>query len=303
VRHVPKHASKVRMTAGDATLLSDRGVVAVTGPDAAKLLQGLVTNDVADLKPGQAVFAGLLSPQGKILSDFLVVAVSDGFLIDVARDKATELVKRLSLYRLRSKAEISDRSAEFSIVAGWGGEPVPPTPSIVYRDPRLSELGWRGIAAATDPVVSNGHRAGDYHAHRIALGVPEGGRDYAYGDTFPHEALFDQLHGVSFEKGCYVGQEIVSRMQHRGTARKRIVPVRGEADLPAPGTPVSAGGVEIGMLGSNAARDGLALVRLDRAAEFKSKGVPLTAGDVTVTLAKPAFATFTLEPQQPASQS
>ncbi len=294
------------MTAPHATLLTDRGVVAVTGPDAAKLLQGLVTNDVDDAKPGEAVFAGLLSPQGKIQFDFFLVQIGDGFLIDVARDRAVDLVKRLTLYRLRSKADISDRSAELAVVAAWGDAAVAPSAATVaYRDPRLPGLGWRGIAPVAVVADHSGQEASEraYHARRIALGVPEGGRDYAYGDAFPHEALFDQLHGVSFDKGCYVGQEIVSRMQHRGTARKRIVPLRGEADLPAPGTPITAGGVEIGVLGSTAGREGLGLVRLDRAAEFKGKGVPLMAGDVTVTLAKPSFATFELEPQPAASQS
>ena len=132
----------------------------------------------------------------------------------------------------------------------------------------------------------------DYHAHRIALGVPEGGRDYAFGDTFPHEALFDQLNGVDFEKGCFVGQEVVSRMQHRGTARKRVVGVEGERPLPAPGAEILAGNIPIGTLGSVDGKSGLALVRLDRAEDAKAQGIPLRAGDVAISLRIPPFARF-----------
>ena len=125
-----------------------------------------------------------------------------------------------------------------------------------------------GCAAATEQ---------DYHAFRIGLGVPEGGRDYAFGDTFPHEALFDQLGGVDFEKGCFVGQEVVSRMEHRGTARKRIVPVESRMPLPAPGTNIEAGGMEIGTLGSVSGSSGLALVRLDRVEDALARGQGITA--------------------------
>ena len=290
------------MTVPSYAQLTDRGAVSVAGPDAEKLLQGLVTNDPPSAI-GTAAFAGLLSPQGKILFDFFIVRIADGFLLDVARDKAADLVKRLTLYRLRSNVQIADRSAGVAVAAAWGeqGTSSPGEASSVvarYADPRLPAMGQRVIQSSNaEPDRS----AAAYHAHRIALGVPEGGRDYVFGDTFPHEALFDQLHGVSFEKGCYVGQEIVSRMQHRGTARKRIVQVTAETDLPQPGTDVLAGEVVIGTLGSVNDRAGLALVRLDRAAEFKAKGIALTAAGVSLTLHKPAFATFALEPQPAAA--
>lgn len=291
------------MTVQSYAQLTGRGIVSVMGPDAEKLLQGLVTNDLPHAT-FEATFAGLLSPQGKILFDFFIVRVAEGFLLDVARDKAPELVRRLTLYRLRSDVQIADRSNDFVVAAGWGtfadaGDA--PLAGIVatFTDPRLPELGRRNISDASQTPVHSGNTACDaaYHAHRIALGVPEGGRDYAYGDTFPHEALFDQIHGVSFDKGCYVGQEIVSRMQHRGTARKRIVQVTGQRALPESGTEILAGTVAIGALGSIDGSNGLGLVRLDRAAEFKAKGIDLTAGGVPLTLRTPAFATFLLEPQ------
>jgi folate-binding protein YgfZ len=283
------------MTAPRQALLTDRGVVAVTGEDAEKLLQGLVTNNVAGLAPGCLVFAGLLSPQGKILSDFVMQRSGDGFLLDVAQDRAADLAKRLTLYRLRSKVDIEDRSQDFAVVAAWGAEP---DAGMGLRDPRLAALGTREIVEAGAAPAHGSHTDAEaaYHTHRIALGVPEGGRDYAYGDAFPHEALYDQLNGVSFDKGCYVGQEIVSRMEHRGTARKRIVMIEGAVELPDSGSDVKAGDVVIGILGSTAGRRGLALVRLDRAGEFIAKGIPLKAGDVAVTLHKPPFAAFSMEP-------
>ena len=220
-----------------------------------------------------------------------------GFLLDVARDKAADLVKRLSLYKLRANVEIRDASSELVVFAMWGGNPTSNTRPDV-TDPRLAELGIRFIALADavkdHEAASNGESVppADYHAHRISLGVPEGGKDYAFGDAFPHEALFDQLHGVSFEKGCYVGQEVVSRMEHRGTARKRVVPVVAEAPLPAMGTEITAGDQLIGTLGSSAGNRGLALLRLDRAAEMQTKGADLMAGPVKVNIELPPWAKF-----------
>ena len=270
-------------------LLPDRGVVSVTGEDAAKFLDNIITNDMALLGTQSAIFAGLLSPQGKILFDFFVVKHSDGYLLDVAKDKAAELAKRLSMYKLRAKVAIADVSEQRAVIVRQDchiGEH-----AICIVDPRDKSL-WnrcllldsKAFGGALMLVTNKGWGTpDDYHAHRIALGVPEGGRDYAFGDAFPHEALFDQLHGVSFTKGCYVGQEIVARMEHRGTARKRVVRVTADAPLPPTGTEIKAGEVAIGTMGSAAGNLGLAMLRLDRAAEFEAKGVPLTAGGVTIS--------------------
>jgi hypothetical protein len=269
--------------------LPNRGIVAVNGSDAMKLLQGLVTNDVALLDTQPAIYAGLLSPQGKILFDFIVVKTPDGALIDVARDQAAALVKRLTMYKLRAAVTIAEVSAEHAVVAVFGPD-ARFEQGIVYSDPRLPDLGLRAIVDPKDAVAVNSDAA-DYQDFRVGLGVPEGGRDYVFGDAFPHEALFDQLHGVSFTKGCYVGQEIVSRMEHRGTARKRIVPVHADAPL-VEGATVMAGDVEIGRLGSVAGSRGLALLRLDRVDEFAAKGVPLTAEGAPITASIPAWAHF-----------
>jgi tRNA-modifying protein YgfZ len=278
-----------------AALLADRAVLRVTGTDARKFLQGMLTNDVGKLSDGGAMHAGLLTPQGKILFDLFVVAANEDFLIDVTRDKMGELIKRLGLYRLRSKVEMKEE-LEIKVAVVWGGSPRLPEDAISYPDPRLAALGSRVLlsgASASGLGCAHATEA-EYHAMRIKLGVPQGGADYSFGDTFPHEALFDQLNGVDFKKGCYVGQELVSRMEHRGLARKRIVPVEGEAELPPSGTPVTAGGVAIGTLGSSSGVSGLALIRLDRAEEALAKGGALKAGEVTITLRQPEFARFSV---------
>lgn len=271
-------------------ILPDRTAVTVKGEEASAFLQGLLTNDLSQLAPDRAVHAGLLSPQGKILFDVIATRTADGLALDVARDKAAELAKRLMLYKLRAKVEIADRSADLGIVAVWEPTPDLQLMNAEYTaDPRLSALGYRGLyrLGTEDALLrtpgAEPAAAEAYHAHRIALGVPEGGKDYPFGDTYPHEALFDQFHGVSFSKGCYVGQEVVSRMQHRATVKKRVTPVAAGAPL-VPGTPVKAGDVEIGTIGSVSGSRALALLRLDRAEEFQEKGVPLLAGGTMVTI-------------------
>jgi folate-binding protein YgfZ len=277
-----------------ASVLPSRGVVRVRGADAPKYLQGLITNDIGKAQGTSTIHAGLLSPQGKILFDFLVVPERDGFLLDVAKDKAAELVQRLLFYRLRAQVEIVEEPA-LKVAAAWGGAPRLPDRVVVYADPRLAELGARMMLPEIADLAALGcelRSEADYHSLRISLGVPEGGRDYAFGEAFPHEALFDQLQGVDFAKGCFVGQEVVSRMEHRGTARKRIVPVVGEAPLPQPGTSIEADGVPLGELGSVSGASGLALIRLDRAEEALAGGKSLTARGVKIALRRPSFARF-----------
>src|SRR5262245_29550109 len=282
------------MSQCNAALLYDRTVVRVTGPAARNFLQGLITNDIDKAKPGGAIHAGLLTPRGKILFDFFVVPAADGFLLEVAKTKAGELAQRLGFYRLRAHIEIAE-DPSFTIAASWGAPAKLPQGAIAYADPRLSGLGHRILLPPHADVSDLGCALAsehEYHARRVALGVPEGGRDYSFGDTFPHEAMFDQLAGVDFNKGCFVGQEVVSRMEHRGTARKRIVGVDGEGTLPSSGSEITAGGVGIGTLGSVSGNSGLALLRLDRAEEAKVAGQPLRAGEVTVVLRIPAWAHF-----------
>jgi tRNA-modifying protein YgfZ len=297
-------------TGAKIAVLADRGVVRVAGEDAAKLLQGVITNDMDLLLARPAIHAALLAPQGKILFDFFVAKSADGFLLEAAADKTAELAKRLSLYRLRAKVEIEDRRDDYRVFALWGGaaDICGDTAGIVsFRDPRLAALGVRVLATAQFAAIAAAKHvrqalAEDYHAHRIALGVPEGGKDYAFGDVFPHEADLDQLHGVSFAKGCFVGQEVVSRMQNRASVRKRVMPVVGDAPLKA-GAAVVAGAAVIGTVGSVAGAHALALVRLDRAAEAAAKGDRLMAGGVVIALRKPDWASFGLDPAVAAGAS
>jgi hypothetical protein len=277
-----------------AAFLADRFVLRVAGEDARKFLQGLITSDINALEECSAVHAGLLNPQGKILFDFFVVAADGAFLIDIAKEKASELRQRLGFYRLRAAVRIAEEPA-FKVAASWGDRPRLPGGAIAYADPRLPDLGFRVLLPSNADVAELGCAPAteeNYHALRIGLGVPEGGRDYAFGDTFPHEALFDQLRGVDFAKGCFIGQEVVSRMEHRGTARKRIVPVEGDGPLPAPGTSIEAGGVVIGTLGSVHGTSGLALIRLDRAGEALSRGALIQAAGAALTLGRARWAHF-----------
>ena len=279
-----------------AALLQRRGVIRVAGVDARKYLQGLITNDIAKAQDGRAIHAGLLNPQGKVLFDFFVVAANGGYLLDVVKDKSGELTKRLNFYRLRAEVDIVDEPS-LAISAAWGGEPHPCKDTVVYPDPRLPELGFRLTLRADTSAAELGcspASEADYDTNRIRLGVPEGGLDYGFGEAFPHEALFDQLNGVDFAKGCYVGQEVVSRMEHRGTARRRIVPIESEATLPLSGSSIEVGNMPIGTIGSVSGASGLALVRLDRAEEALARGIPLTAAGVKLRIRQPSFAKFSV---------
>jgi len=273
-----------------AAFLADRGVVSVSGEDAAGFLQGLLTNDVEKLAPGAARYAALLTPQGKILFDMIVVRAPDAggpvFLIDCSAGQAADLAKRLGFYKLRAKVAIADESATRAVVAFWGGEPGAIEGGIRYADPRDPRLGWRAILprAAADAVGSE--HAAEYEALRIGAATPKGGVDFAYGDAFPHDVNLDLLNGVDFDKGCYVGQEVVSRMKHRGTARKRIVRVKLAGPPPDPGAPVMDRELAVGTLGSSSGREALGLLRLDRVEDAAAAGRTLSAGGVALTLAE-----------------
>jgi len=270
-----------------AAMLEDRGVVSVTGADAAGFLQGLLTNDVERLEPGQACYAALLTPQGKILFDMIVVRAPDAggaaFLLDCTASQAADLAKRLGFYKLRAKVAVADESADRGVIAGWGEQLENAAGGVVYRDPR-APLGWRAILPRDKAAAVGAGHVHDYEGMRIALAVPKGGVDFAYGDAFPHDANLDSLNGIDFGKGCYVGQEVVSRMKHRGTARKRVARVKVAADAPPPGTPVFDGQLTIGTLGSSSGREALAMLRLDRVEDAKAAGRVLSAGGVGVTV-------------------
>ncbi|MBL8895857.1 MAG: folate-binding protein YgfZ, partial [Rhizobiales bacterium] len=235
--------------------------------------------DVEGLEPGAAGYAALLTPQGKILFDFLMQRQEDGLLIDCATSQREALLKRLGFYKLRAKVAIAPREDLMVAVAEV------PAPSL-FADPRLAALGFRGF--------STGDFAGatTYEARRIALGIADSEADIGSGELFPHEANLDQLNGLSFTKGCYVGQEVVSRMEHRGTARTRILPLKLEGKAPAKGTPIQAGAKQVGTMLSSAGDHALGLLRLDRLADAAAAGDRLLTDSVPVHVIKPAFARF-----------
>jgi tRNA-modifying protein YgfZ len=279
-----------------AAFLPDRGVIKVSGSDARNFLNGLVTTDVTLLQPGSGRFGALLTPQGKITVDFLITEApaghGGGFLIDCPRALAQAFAEKLRFYRLRAKVEIENLSDELGVLASWGGDPSL-EPELAFADPRNLALGWRilvpaGLAQkAADVIGAEMVDSTAYEAHRIASGVPRGGLDFTYGDAFPHETNMDRLHGVDFDKGCYVGQEVVSRMQHRGTARTRTVRIVLDGPAPEPGAAILAGDKPVGTMGSTAGQLGLALIRIDRAADALGAGTPLTSGGLAIRLAEP----------------
>ena len=287
-----------------AALLPERGIIKVVGDDARKFLHGLVTTDMLGLAPGTARFGALLTPQGKIIADFFVTealqADGGGFFLDSPRALAVTLVDKLNLYKLRAKVLVEDLTEILGVLAVWDGQDTTKgcaaKQGLTYADPRLPALGFRVMirphraTAAASELGAALVGAEDYEAHRIALGVPRGGVDFVYGDAFPHEADMDQLGGVDFAKGCYVGQEVVSRIEHRGIARTRAVALRYDGAAPASGAPVTAGERQVGTMGSAARGRGIALVRLDRVAEAEQTA--LAAGGIPIRLIKPDWARF-----------
>ena len=277
------------MSQARIALLADRGVVSVTGPDAREFLDNLITNDMALLDGATAIHAGLLTPQGKILFEFFVVRTEAGYLLETSLDQTAALAKRLAMYKLRARVDVKDAAGEVVVAASIGDVRARPQGAIAFVDPRSDRLGDRVLIPAPlvgDVLARMGAQrmAPDgYTALRIRAGVPEAGIDYKLGDTFPHEADFDWQAGVSFTKGCFVGQEVVARMQNKTVVRKRVVKVSGAAAL-AGGSEVRVGEAAIGTIGSVAGTDALAMLRLDRVAEAIDKGQVVTSGGAAVTV-------------------
>ena len=284
-----------------AALLVERGVVKVAGDEARAFLHGLVSTDMLELRPGGARFSALLTPQGKIIADFIATEApakdGGGFFLDVPRERVKALVDKLNLYKLRSRVMVEDLSEVLGVLAAWGGTGAS-SAGLAYPDPRLPALGVRVMlpphraAGAAKSLGAALVDAEQYEAHRIALGIPRGGVDFGYGDAFPHEADMDQLGGVDFAKGCYVGQEVVSRVEHRGIARTRAIAMSYDGAAPPTGAAITAGGRQVGTMGSAAEGRGLALLRLDRVAEALSRGEELLAGEVRLRPIKPDWARF-----------
>lgn len=283
------------MVRGHIAELTRRAVASVSGPEADTFLGGIVTNDLADICADRAGYGALLTPQGKILFDFIVYRDAERLLFDLPRSAVANFVRRLGFYKLRANVEIHDLSETHRVAAAWGCAHKPAIDDLVAADPRLRSLGFRIVATADRPIAAEGYDLADeraYDAHRIALGIPEGDVDFEYGELFPHDVDMDQLAGIAFDKGCYIGQEVVSRMQHRGTARRRIVQILSASPMPPTGAEILADGKPVGSVASSSGHSGLALVRLDRVKEAIDAGVSLLVRGMPVEIVIPRWARF-----------
>ena len=277
------------------SLLPHRSVIAVGGPDRVEFLQGLVSNDTTRVDPQHAIWAALLTPQGRFLNDmFLVDDGSGTLLLETERDRAAALARKLSMYKLRSKVTVEDRSTALEVAVAWGAgiEALLPLDGVVaFVDPRLAELGVRVIGPAGSVaalLAAKGLEAAPVEAwdeRRLALGVPDGSRDLVVEKALLLENGFDELNGVDWKKGCYMGQELTARTKYRALIKKRLFPVRVEGALPPPGAPIHLGTEEVGEMRSGAGGRALALLRLDAA----RGGQPLTAGDAKLVAEIPGW--------------
>ncbi len=271
-----------------AALLDNRGIIEISGPDAADWLQGLITNDIGKADANETCFAALLSPQGKILFDFMIhrQSAADGpvYFIDCAADQCPALAKRLALYRMRAKVQIADRLQQLAVLAIWDTDN--PGDENARRDSRHPALGWRLVCEkeALPEAFAQLETSSAYHSLRVTCGVPEGGRDFSWGEIFPHDANMDELGGIDFQKGCYIGQEVVSRVQHRGSARKRFRKVGFAAGTPREGSPIVAGETELGAIASIAGQEALALIRTDRATASTAAGERPSADGIALEI-------------------
>lgn len=283
------------MSARPFCLLPQRSVIAVGGADRVDFLQGLVSNDIARVTPQAAVWAALLTPQGRFLNDMFVADDGAGtLLLETERERAAGLARKLSMYRLRSKVTVEDRAEALEVAVAWGPEATTLLPldgAVAFADPRLPDLGVRVIApagTASHLLEARGFAAAPPQAwdeRRLSLGVPDGSRDLPVEKALLLENGFDELNGVDWKKGCYMGQELTARTKYRALIRKRLFPVRVEGPLPAPGATVHQGGEEVGELRSGAGDRALALLRLDAV----RSGTPLSAGDAKLVAEIPGW--------------
>lgn len=262
-------------------LLTDRAVLAVYGEDARTYLQGIITNDIRKVTPDNAVFSALLSPQGKYLFEFFIIEHDGALLLETDKARLPELIKRLSMYRLRAKVTFEEKP-EWNVAAIWGKANMQRADSITYTDPRHPALGQRILYKM--PAFT-GMDEGDYEAHRLSLGIPEGGKDLIVDRSILLEYGYDHLNAIDFTKGCYVGQEVTARSKHRATLHKYIHCVAAEKPLPPAGTVITSNGRELGDMRSSSGTIGLAVLRKEDAALSPQ----LDAGGITIRAQLPAW--------------
>jgi len=291
------------------TILESRAPLAVTGDDSRDFLQGLISNDTSKVTPDRTLYAALLTPQGKYLFDFFIGEMDGGLVLDCEAARLPDLIKRLTMYKLRAKAELTDRSTDLVVAAVTGdgaaealgllsddtGATVPFGGGIAFIDPRLSAMGARAILPRDSAVNSleaaglSAAAAAEFEARRLELGLADGSRDLIVEKSTLLESGFDELNGVDWQKGCYMGQELTARTKYRGLVKKRLVPVSVDGPLPEPGTPVLRDGREAGELRSGVGDQALALMRIEQL-EDSDNPLPFTAGDATLHPRLPAWA-------------
>lgn len=302
-----------------ATVLADRGVIRLDGPEAREFLQGLVSNDVRRVGPERAIYAALLSPQGKYLFDFIIAEHDGALLLDTEAARLADLIRRLTMYKLRAKVTVADASGQFAVAAAFGPDTLASlgfdaaaeagsarafagsagafAGGVATVDPRLASLGGRlilprdGVEASFAAANLGPGTADEWDAWRLGLGVPDSSRDILIDKSFLLESNFEEMNGVDFNKGCYVGQETTTRSKFRGNVRKRIFRVEAaEGTVPPPGTPLMGAGVEagslreVGIMRSGRNGQGLAMVRLE---ELATAGGTLTAEGISLRAIKP----------------
>lgn len=287
--------------------LDDRGVLAVSGDDARAFLQNLVTNDIEKVTPGQAIYAALLTPQGRYLHDFFVIEMDGVLFLDVAKKKLEDLQARLLKYRLRSKVDVDDVSGIFRVIAllgdgphdsqalrGFEGRGGPFANGFCYVDPRYAGIGVRALVPkdAFAMFDAAGFQANDrmaYETLRLLFGIPEGLFDLQPEKSLPMESNFDLLNAIDWKKGCYIGQELTARMHYRALLKKRLLPVGIEGDVPSFGTPIFYEGEEIGEMRTGMGEQGIALLRLESVLASVKADVPLRAGETRLTPQHPPW--------------
>ena len=299
------------MKRNNYAILEERGVLAVSGPDARPFLQGIISNDIDRVGPDRAIYATLLTPQGKFLHDFFIVEVDATFLFDCEGARLEDLERRLTYYKLRAKVTFEARTEHYfaAVLIGDGalttlglaaaeGSAAPFAGGGVYTDPRLSAVGARAVlprdggAAALEAAGFTPTSAAAYDRLRLEHALPDGSRDMAVDKGFLLENGMEELNGIDFDKGCYVGQELTARTKHRGVIRKRLYRVDVEGALPDPGMRLTLGDREAGVMRSGRDRIGLALLRIELVEQAAATGEPLMAGDARLTPVKPDWAAF-----------
>ncbi|WP_316979268.1 CAF17-like 4Fe-4S cluster assembly/insertion protein YgfZ [Shumkonia mesophila] len=299
----------MRMANPSFARLENRGLLAVRGEDARTFLQGLISNDIRRVTDDRAIHAAFLTAQGKFLHEFFVVPLGETLMLDCEAGRAADLARRLSLYRLRSKVTVEQRTADYLVAAVFGeeagqafqlngeaGDAAAFAGGVVYRDPRLAAAGVRAILPREGGEEALGRMGfaeapfAAYDAHRLALGLPDGSRDLVVEKTILLEAGFDEFNGVDWQKGCFLGQELTARTKYRGLIKRRLLPVRFDGPAPAAGTPILLDGRDVGEMRSSAPGIGLALLRLESLEAAAGAGTALMAGDIRLVPEKPSWA-------------